>query len=83
MDICLEVFIPNGVVNDINFASILPIQVRRSFAVPNLIVLIVFFNCFITSAILLAICSILLLAFGSIVSIAIVLLFSSFFSKEI
>ena len=63
MNICLGVFLLNGVVNDLNYSSRLLIQAREYFSPPALIVLIVFCSTFLlTSTVLIAICSILLVA---------------------
>ena len=88
----LVIRFPSGVIICLDYDSRLLIQVRKYFAVPTLIFLLVF--CSIVSlvpTVLLTICSILLLASssnvllasGSIVSLAIILLVSSFFLKLI
>ena len=82
MDICIAVFLQNGVVNDIDHSSILLIQVRNFFSVTALIFLLAAYSIvFLTSTVLLAIYSILLLTICSILFLTTIFLFSSFYSK--
>ena len=67
---------PSGVIICLGYDIRLSMQARKYFSFPALIVLLTF-----CSILLLAIFAIDLLTFGSIVSLAIILLFSSFFRK--